>query len=561
MKRNVKQFILPLLLVVITLFALRFLFTSRLLYSDDAELHAARIANYYLALKQGQILPRWAPNLYSGYGYPVFNFTYPLPYMISTLFYIVLPTTITMSLNLTIISLTVAGVLGVYFLARQFSLSAWRSALAAGLYLSAPYSLINIYSRTALGEIAFFSILPWVMWGVENFIRKKKVGWFVSLTLVLNLSLLIISHQTSIILVLPILIIYYWLRIRKKNKLITLIKQIVPIGIISVLLTSWYWLPALWEKKFIILDRADTITNYLTQFPAHWSFFFHKIINLDRLNTFMMTSIGYSSWIIFFSSLWLVIKKKSDKKIIWYLLGVMTLAVMLMMPFTRPLWLISGLGNYLQYPWRLLSILTLCTTLLFIHLSQIKWFKNNHWLAGGLIAISALSIFVYAQPRSFQTWTDYELFEYFKTTTTFNEFQPIWAAEYTRHFPEEKISFRAPGQKLYEDEIMKSIDGVDLNIQNWDGSLMTYDIDTDESVEVIQKTFFFPGWELSVDNQLQEIHYQDEEFPGHITYSLDPGNHQIQLSFTQNTFVRKIGSYLTLLGLIILILYHLPRKT
>lgn len=556
MKKKLKQLIFPSLLIILTFLILKPLFSNRLLYSDDAELHAARVANYYLAAKQDQIPPRWAPNLDSGYGSAVFNFTYPLPYLISAVIFMALPTMITTSLNLTIILTTVSGVLGIYFLARQFSLPPWRSAIAAVLYLAAPYTLINIYSRTALGEIAFFALLPWVMWGVENIIRKKKGSLLLSVFLVIDLSLLFISHQTSLIITLPVLAIYYWIRTKAKSEFIALIKQTIPIVVISLLLTAWYWLPALMEKQYVILDRTSTITNYLTQFPQRWSFFFHQITNLDRLNTFKMVSVGYSSWIIFLISLWITTKKKvTDKKIILYLLGTITLATLLMMPFSRPLWLISGLGNYLQYPWRLLSILTLCTVLLFIHISKIKLFENNYWLAIALVVTSLLSMSIYAQPRGFQEWSDHELFEYFKTTTTFNEFQPIWAAEYTRHFPEGKISFRVPQQDLYDNEALQSADYASLEIQNWSGSQMSYSVKTDEPVEVIQKTYHFPGWELKINNQIHEIFYQDKEFPGHITYSLDSGEHQIQLEFTQNTPSRKIGSHLVPLGLITLVLY------
>jgi hypothetical protein len=556
MKKKLKQLIFPSLLIILTFLILKPLFSNRLLYSDDAELHAARVANYYLAVKQDQIPPRWAPNLDSGYGSAVFNFTYPLPYLISTVIFMALPTMIVTSLNLTIILLTVSGVLGIYFLARQFFLPPWRSAIAAVLYLAAPYTLINIYSRTALGEIAFFALLPWVMWGVENIIRKKKGSLLLSVFLVIDLSLLFISHQTSLIITFPVLAIYYWIRTKDKSEFIALIKQTIPIAVISLLLTAWYWLPALMEKQYVILDRTSTITNYFTQFPQRWSFFFHQITNLDRLNTFKMVSVGYSSWIIFLISLWIATKKKvADKKIILYLLGTITLTTLLMMPFSRPLWLISSLGNYLQYPWRLLSILTLCTVLLFIHISKIKLFKNNYWLAIVLVVTSLLSMSIYAQPRGFQEWSDHELFEYFKTTTTFNEFQPIWAAEYTRHFPEEKISFRVPQQDLYVDEVLQSADYSSLEIQNWSGSQMSYSVKTDEPVEVIQKTYYFPGWELKINNQIHEIFYQDKEFPGHITYSLDSGEHQIQLEFTQNTPSRKIGSHLVPLGLITLALY------
>jgi hypothetical protein len=550
-----KKLFYPLIVLGFTLVLLIPLFSKQLLYTDDAELHAARVANYYLAIKQKQIPPRWAPNLNSSYGYPVLNFAYPLPYMTSAFIYMALPVTIALALNLTIVLLVAFGTIGIYYLARQFSLSTQKSTLAAGLYLTAPYSLINIYSRTALGEIAFFAILPWVMWGVENFIRKKRTSPILYLFLTISLAFLLLSHQTSLIITFPILAIYYWLRMKNKKQTISLIKRIAPTTIISLLITAWYWVPAIWEKQYVILDRADTITNYLVQFPQHWSFFFHPATDLDRLNTFLMTSIGYSSWAIFLSSLWLITNKKvTNKNIIVYLLGTMILAVVLMMPFTRPIWLISGLGNYLQYPWRLLSLLTLGVVLLFIHLSQTKIFKHSYWLTGILIITSGLSIIAYAQPRGFQNWSDYELLEYFKTTTTFNEFQPIWAAQYTRHFPAEKISFRVPQEKLYNDEVLQAADYADLKIQDWNGSQMSYLVETNQPVEVIQKTYYFPGWELMVDGQERQIQHQDEEFPGHITYSLQPGQHQVQLDFTQNTPARKAGAIAFFVGLISLAL-------
>ena len=182
-KNSLKSLLHPVILIFFTLLLIWPIFSSQLLYSDDAELHAARVANYYLAIKQNQIPPRFAPNLDSGYGSPVLNFAYPLPYIISTFIYMALPATIVMSLNSTIILLAVIGTLGIYYLAHQFSLSHWKSTLVAGSYLTAPYTFINIYSRTALGEVAFFAILPWVMWGVENFIRKKKINLLISLFL------------------------------------------------------------------------------------------------------------------------------------------------------------------------------------------------------------------------------------------------------------------------------------------------------------------------------------------------------------------------------------------
>ena len=43
-------------------------------YTHDGQNHLARLSNYYLALKQGQFPPRWAPNLDAGLGYTSLNF-------------------------------------------------------------------------------------------------------------------------------------------------------------------------------------------------------------------------------------------------------------------------------------------------------------------------------------------------------------------------------------------------------------------------------------------------------------------------------------------------------
>lgn len=177
MVEKIKLLIWPLFLVTISLLVLKLLLTKRLTYTDDGKLHAARIANYYLAIKQGQLPPRWAPNLDSGYGSPVLNFTYPLPYMLGALIYMALPTTLVLALNLSLILLILTGALGTYFLAKKFALAGWQSLLAALLYTSAPYTLINIFSRTALGEISFFAFLPWLMWSLEHLFKNHKIKW------------------------------------------------------------------------------------------------------------------------------------------------------------------------------------------------------------------------------------------------------------------------------------------------------------------------------------------------------------------------------------------------
>ena len=62
MKKKTVTFVF--LIVLLSVPALRALSIPEFYTSHDGSTHTARIANYYLALKEGQIPPRLAPNLF-----------------------------------------------------------------------------------------------------------------------------------------------------------------------------------------------------------------------------------------------------------------------------------------------------------------------------------------------------------------------------------------------------------------------------------------------------------------------------------------------------------------
>ena len=52
----------------------------------DAELHIFRLAELSYLIRGGEFYPRWAPNFFHGYGYPIFNYYAPLVYYVALLF-------------------------------------------------------------------------------------------------------------------------------------------------------------------------------------------------------------------------------------------------------------------------------------------------------------------------------------------------------------------------------------------------------------------------------------------------------------------------------------------
>src|SRR5258705_9027004 len=74
------------LIVLFSLLPLTGIFiTPKLLHTHDGLVHLPRIAAYFKALLDGQIPVRWAADLNYGYGMPLFNFMYQLPYFIASM--------------------------------------------------------------------------------------------------------------------------------------------------------------------------------------------------------------------------------------------------------------------------------------------------------------------------------------------------------------------------------------------------------------------------------------------------------------------------------------------
>ena len=75
-----------------------------------------------------------------------------------------------------------------------------------------------------------------------------------------------------------------------------------------------------------------------------------------------------------------------------------------------------------------------------------------------------------------------------------------------------------------------------------------YDFVTEstEATRMRVNTFYFPGWQVSVDGMKRPIDI--EKLTGVMEFWLEPGKHRIQVQFT-DTPVRNVGEWLSLFAL------------
>ena len=119
-----------------------------LLGGHSAWIDLIRMVEFDTAVRHGSLLPAWSPDLYYGYGSPLFQFYAPLCYYFTEIPVLAgcdYPT----ALKITQLAALFASGLAMYRLAVTY-FSGWAACLGGVLYVVAPYRLVDIYVRHAL---------------------------------------------------------------------------------------------------------------------------------------------------------------------------------------------------------------------------------------------------------------------------------------------------------------------------------------------------------------------------------------------------------------------------
>lgn len=220
--------------------------------SGDGLHHLHRVAALSRYLLQGVLYPRWVGEFAFGYGVPVFNFYSPFSYYFAQLF---APLGADWALKLTMLAgLFVSGVF-LYLFARPHagSLSA---LVAAAIYVTVPYRLVDLYPRAALAEHLAFLWLPLILWAYDGLWTGQRRVWQV-----IGWAGLVLTHSFSALMFAPFFVLYVlwsaWRRRQGRPLLQALVSLLLAVG-----LTAFFWLPLMWEAQYAGLGSRDDSRGY-----------------------------------------------------------------------------------------------------------------------------------------------------------------------------------------------------------------------------------------------------------------------------------------------------------
>src|SRR3989344_5861086 len=133
------------LIIVLSLIALWPFFKPGYFESHDGEWMVIRFSAFHQTLTNGQVPVRFVDRLNNNYGYPVFNFLYPLPFYLAEIPRI-LGFGFVDSIKIVFVVSTVASAVAMFWALSQV-FNKWAVFAGMVLYIFVPYRFVYLYVR------------------------------------------------------------------------------------------------------------------------------------------------------------------------------------------------------------------------------------------------------------------------------------------------------------------------------------------------------------------------------------------------------------------------------
>lgn len=553
----------------------------------DAELHIFRLAELSHLIRRGEIYPRWAPNFYHGYGYPIFNYYAPLTYYLGLIVDLMPrlgPVEGVKAIFVLGILLAAAGMYG--FVRDNWGRPA--GYVAAAVYIYAPYiQYIDPHARGVLPESFSFGAFALALWMLDRLRREvTAVHWMAA---VLAVTAVILSHNLMALLFFSLLLAWavwrassYKLHVTSyKSYVVTYnskpVTYLLPLAalFLGLGLAAFFWLPVIAERHAVNLntligkgDNYDFHTHFLS-----WSELLAISPRLDwgDSSPAFHFNLGVAQWLLGGLGVVLLLARrvKQGTHLAFFALALAVL-LFLMTPASTSVWEALPFMPYFQFPWRLLGAAAAMlavlagagTAALQLILGGLRW---ANWLAVTFVALPILLGLPLSQPPPWPDFgpvtmarmSDIELRGRWLGTTSTADYVPVTV---------DMIPSRNGDvvRGLYEgyepDRVNRATlpQGATVHAETIRPLKTRYIVSSAESFYLRLFLFDFPGWSVRIDGQTVQTELGRPE--GFIVIPVPAGDHVVDVQFG-STPVRTVATALSSLslGLMLLSAWYLPR--
>lgn len=578
-----------------------FLINASLPEGTDAELHIFRLAELSYLLRGGEIYPRWAPNFFHGFGYPIFNYYAPFTYYLGSLVEFLPRVDVVDAVKTLFVGGIFLAAIGMYGFVRD-NWGRRAGYVAAAVFIYAPYiQYIDPHVRGVLPESFSFGLFAIALWSVDRLARSGRMWpW---LTAVLVTAALIMTHNLMGLLFFSWLFTWMvWrivgrrhrssgtvpakLSLKMFGRRLEIAPDWVAIGalLLSLGVAAIFWLPVLLESSAVNLN---TLIGQENNYDFHSHF-----ISIAELSTPSLWidwgaaqpafrfNLGVAQWVLGLLGIVMLLLRKL--KHAWHFsFFVLSLVVFifLMLPISVFLWENAPFLPFFQFPWRLLGPAAAMLAvvggvgsgalfdLIDARGAAIKSKKHlTAWLAGLFVAVPMLLAIPLSQVAP---WPDFgEVFtlrmsliensgRWLGTTST-DDYIPTTVDIIPRRQSSVVANFKLG---LPPDHINHAMlpEGSTIETETIRPLLTRYTTNTPRKTLLRLFLFDFPGWQARIDGE--PVAKQLGRPEGFLVIPLPAGEHVVEIEFG-STPARDLATFLTLLGLAAMLygLFVLPRK-
>lgn len=490
------------LLIILAGILLYPLFRPGFPVTDDGDWMVIRLSAFYQSFREGQFPVRFLGRLYHGYGYPVANFLYPgFMYIGSMLHAVGFP--FTTSVKLIMFVSVAIGTCATFGWLRKFFRPV-PSFFGAATFLFMPYVLYDVLTRGSVGELLAMCMMMVALYAFDG---KQRVLFPFAV------ALLSISHNTLALFFLPILFIYIMLRHSWEYLLFF---------IYGVGMSAFFWIPAWFERSVVQFDTT-AISDPLQYMKASQTLIIQSI------------PVLIAACILFFE------KKKSfflEKRFFFW---VMMVSLFFASPISGFIWRSSILSTFIQFPYRFLAVICVIGPWFIGNIADRFDKKISIIIIGMCMAFLIFSAYQHhtdtrtIQPEGFYTTNE-------DTTTTHNEYLPIWATKQVTEHATDRLVFVTGDAKI---EVKH------MNLQTIDVVLHA----REKSILQVN-TIDYPGWGAMLDDHPIPILHTNPY--GLIQVMIPPGTHHLFMEFreTAGRFVADVASVAFFVLSIVSLIYY-----
>jgi len=524
--------------------------------------------------------PRWAPDLFLGYGYPIFNFYAPLLYYLAEVLH-VFGFSFQGAFKVIQVGTFLLYGLGMYVFAKEI-VGRKPALLAAAAYVYAPYRFKEAFVQGDYPQFLALALLPLVFWAFYKMIVNRKPVYLVVGACLYGA--LILSHNITAMLTSPFLGLYIvWMtlplsplspgsddRNSYRNQVFwkNLVSKVLPALTALALalgLTAFFWLPALYEKKWVQLDLLTKGFFDFRQYFLSLGQLFSPSLPLDTAasNPYMPFNLGTAQVVLSLVAVLAFLSRfglsREEKSHLLFSLASLILCVFMMLPASTPLWEHVPFLAFTEFPWRLVGLAGLFTALLAG--MSLRLLTDRRQLSPAFIALALslvlvpTTVFVYLYPRQpFIEYPDpapadileFELESHAWGTTSGSEYLTIWLTEKPEDSP--LLHLYRAGQPISKLDSQHLPDTVQAEVLSHSVVSDSYHFTSSQAFTARFNTFYFPGWRAYLDGEERDI--QISQPYALIEVAIPPGAHTLLLRF-EDTPVRMLANGLSLAALLV----------